>query len=424
MKKNVLFLACFSASLVACDSASVVNPLALVDTGNTDASSDDSTGTDGPALDNTDASSDGSTGTDSPALDNTDASGDGSTGTDGLAIDNTDASSDGRTGTDGLVITGNTGTSTGTGTVAGTGTDIGTGTITGADGSSDADSDIGTIGGTDSDGTTTGMNSGTGTAGSGTGLDGVTNSRTANGIVNSVGLIKLEPIGVTVDNTRGLFGDLPQPRADQEIRDWYMPPADSCNITFLNSQIINPDDFIVRDQVANLVSAGDSLVLTDVNGTFATLQQFNGPVGPEYQPESEINQSAGADLSVDIPGDNFTGFANIAVPPVPALNFSAPAVGSNVTTSTFFQWQSSNVPGSVVEIFTSGVSTATNEEIFIACSLVDDGSFTFPADIQARMGANFDDFFTSALRIVYNVAAEDDTLVFIANSVRSNLNIN
>ena len=253
-----------------------------------------------------------------------------------------------------------------------------------------------------------------------TGLDGVTTSMTSNGTVNSVGLIKLEPIGVSADSTRGLFGEFSETLTEQEVRDSYMPPADICIVTLAADENATEatDEFLILDQTATLVSAGESLVLTDDNGTYATLQQTTGLSGPVYQPETELSQSAGANLSIDIPGDQFAAFPGIAVPPVPAFQVVSPANGENVSVDTFFQWVPNDVPGSVIELYTSGFSTASNEAIFISCALVDDGLFGFPEDIQAQMSPGYDDDWTSLLRIAYNVAADGDAMVFVANSVR------
>lgn len=278
---------------------------------------------------------------------------------------------------------------------------------------------------TDSEGSNgeTGGNSNTDSAGldNNTGLDGVVSATTANGLVNSVGLIKLEPIGVTVDSTRGLFGDLPATLTEREVRDWYIPPADQCMVTSLTNDTMTPDGFLVLDLVASQVSAGDSIVLTDENGTYATLQRMDNATGPIYLPEAEIEQPAGMNLNIDIPGGDFRAFPNIAVPQVPDLQIDRPTVGENVGVATFFQWQANNIPGSTIELYTGGFSSVSNEEIFIACALVDDGSFTFPEELQQQMGADFIDDFTTILRVGYNVAADGDSMVFVANSVQTNL---
>lgn len=254
-----------------------------------------------------------------------------------------------------------------------------------------------------------------------TGLDGITTSSTTDGLINSVGLIKLEPIGVTADSTRGLFGELPKTLTEQQVRDWYMPPVDTCIVTRASEEQGTEaiDEFRILEDTATLISAGDSLVLTDDNGTYATLQRTNGLSGPAYVPETDLNQSAGTNLSITIPGDQFAAFPSIAVPEVPAFQLTTPANDANTGVSTFFQWVPNDVPGSIVELYTSGFSSVANETIFIGCSLVDDGLFGFPEDIQAQMGTSFDDDWTTLLRIAYNVAADGDAMVFVANSVRA-----
>ena len=300
-------------------------------------------------------------------------------------------------------------------------------TTAGSDSGGTTDSDAG---GDDNNGTNPDADDNTGTGGNtggtdgviGTGLDGVTTARTANGLVNSVALIKLEPIGVTVDSTRGLFGELAETRSEQEIREWYITPEDRCSVSPLNGGTNTPDGFVVLDQPTTLLSAGESLILTDENGTYATLQRMDDGLGPSYLPEVEIQQGAGANLQLDIPGDQFNAFPGIAVPTVPPLQVVNPAAGENVGVDTFLQWVPNDVPGSVIELYVGGFSSVTNESIFIACALIDDGQFGFPEEVQAQMGPDFDDGFTTMLRVIYNVAATDDSMVFLANSVRTRVN--
>lgn len=292
--------------------------------------------------------------------------------------------------------------------------------ITDIDTDLDSDADAGTD--TDSDADTD--NNGSGIEGGGvlvTDLNGVTTSGTTEGIVNSVGLIKLEPLGVTVDRTRGLFGALPESLTEQQVREWYIPSTDSCIVTLASEDEAKEatDEFVVLDQITNLISAGESLILTDDYGTYATLKRIAGLSGPAYVPETDLDQAAGTNLLIDIPGDEFAAFPGIAVPEAPALEVVSPASGETANVSTFFQWQPNEVAGSIIELYIGGFSSVAGEDIAIGCSLVDDGLFGLPEDVQAQMGPDFQGAYTTMLRIGYNVAADGDAMVFVANSVRA-----
>lgn len=291
---------------------------------------------------------------------------------------------------------------------------------------SSTDSGTNTDGDTDSNTDTDGDTdaNGSGMEGGGvivTDLDGVSTSSTSEGIVNTVGLVKLEPLGVTVDRTRGLFGALPDSLTEQEVREWYIPSTDTCIVTLASEDdgVAATDEFVVLDQTTNLISAGESLVLTDDNGTYATLQRTTGLSGPAYTPETNIDQAPGANLLIDIPGDEFAAFPGIAVPGAPALQVVSPASGEKANVSTFFQWLPNDTAGSIIELYIGGFSTVAGEDIAIGCSLIDDGLFGLPEDVQAQMGVEFEGDYTTMLRIGYNVAADGDAMVFVANSVRA-----
>jgi len=56
---------------------------------------------------------------------------------------------------------------------------------------------------------------------------------------------------------------------------------------------------------------------------------------------------------------------------------------------------------------------STNEVTEIGCTVVDDGSFTFNAEIRDEIGAGFIADWSSYLRIAYNVVQSGEAILFI-----------
>lgn len=234
--------------------------------------------------------------------------------------------------------------------------------------------------------------------------------------INLLGLLKLDPDSDEADFATALFGQLPSTFTGEQLRNFYAPTTDNCRVTTIDPNATDEPQLNVFDDRLNLLSAGETLVLTSGDGTFATLTSSPGTVGPVYQTNIALNVDRPNGLTVDIPGEVFPEFSGVPIADVPGLQITSPSTGQNVDASTSFTWNGSNAQQSIVEVYTIGIG-ANGQEILVGCSLVDDGSFTFPESVRAQMGDNFDDTFTAYLRIVYNVARNGEALLVTANSV-------
>ncbi len=167
---------------------------------------------------------------------------------------------------------------------------------------------------------------------------------------------------------------------------------------------------------ARLVSAGETLTFTSPAGTYVTLerQTLNNPtVGTLVAytlpiPGDVLAGLPPAGLTLDIPGDVFPAFSNVAVPdlPTPLTDFS-PSIGRPVGASTAFSWTSSGVAGAGVLL-----ELVSNAES-INCLLVDDGNFTLPASVTDQLTGTFAGTVDVVDREATALVSSEDAVLFI-----------
>ena len=231
-----------------------------------------------------------------------------------------------------------------------------------------------------------------------------------------VGLLKLEANSTETDFSRLLLGRLDRSLTAAEIEQWYAPSTDVCEVNVVdNSGNSTVPDFYVFDQQLALISGGENVILSSDAGTYATLSRANGE-SPFYKTDVALLGDAPANLSLDIPGDEFPAFSNVEIGNVTEFQINNPLEGQIVTPNTDFNWVANNVPRSVVEIYVGGTGI-NNQPIEIGCTIVDDGSFNFPAAVRAEMGDDFTSDWSAYLRIIYKVAQNGNAIVFTANSI-------
>lgn len=142
------------------------------------------------------------------------------------------------------------------------------------------------------------------------------------------------------------------------------------------------------------VDAGEVITLTSSAGSYGELIKVTqqGQIGYEASGNGSLPGAIPANTVVDIPGAEFPAFSNVTVPRAPALsNFTQST--AVVRPDSVYTWTANNSPNSRINFsatslpnFADGnvdISSVVISSIF--CTLVDDGSFSFPSDIQAQM---------------------------------------
>ncbi len=237
-------------------------------------------------------------------------------------------------------------------------------------------------------------------------------------LVSLVGLVKVEATNTTNDFSRGVFTRLETALTAERVLRSFVPSADFCQVTRYNAAFPPGNPLKIYDQEPTLISAGESVTLSNSSGTYALLErQIVEGTGLIYKSNTTLSENIPSNLVLNVPGEVFPGFDNIAVSGVPAVQVVAPTQAQRVTTDTAFRWNANSDPLSVFEIYAGVTAPETNQVTFVGCSLVDDGQFSFDAAIRAELGEDFSADWFSALRVVYDVEESDGALLFIANSV-------
>ena len=277
--------------------------------------------------------------------------------------------------------------------------------VTGCSSSSDSSDDANnngaatdgstTAGGGTTDGTTTDGSTTDGTTTDGTTTDGTTTGGgTISGDVTQWGVVdvSVESSENEIDVSAGFFqfnANVPGNVLGQSFN----PPLDTCEVT--QTEPVEPGEFEIPDiegitaQITT-ISAGETIQLTSSAGTFAELQRETISGFTFYRPT--VDSIAGpipGDLILDIPGDVFPMFANVAIPNVGGFVLTEPASGVPVTPASAFAWNAGTDPNSFVSIEAVSLDISTGTSLIVDCVVADDGAFAFPAATQAEMGAGF-----------------------------------
>jgi len=186
------------------------------------------------------------------------------------------------------------------------------------------------------------------------------------------------------------FGVADEPQPLAEIDDILFVTSELCEVT-------TSDDFDdIEDSPFDTVSAGDNIVISSPAGTFVT------PV-PSPLPSG---------LTVDIPGDVFPAFSNVAVPDVDPLTGVETSGPDNMSVS----WNPGSNDGPILAISVIDITSGAGATCFTA----DDGEFSFPADVQAELDADFTASAISLIRLDNNIVSQGDVVLSVSNNSVAN----
>lgn len=252
-------------------------------------------------------------------------------------------------------------------------------------GSSSGDSNTDTTAGNTTTGDTTGGDMG-GSTGGGTG----------GGTGDSVTLLGFVDVDQFFDGASLISGELTAgflrsttPINLTALTNELRPTSDVCEVEENVGFFDDLEDDITGIDFTEFVtiSAGETITFTSPAGTYTTLNRESAFGFSGYALELDANNPVPANLTVDIPGDEFPAFSNVAVPaaaPLTGLNIST---GNQVNAGSTITWDAGSNPGSTMSISLSSAFDINNTTMtHVDCFVVDDGSFTFPAATQSQMG--------------------------------------
>lgn len=233
-----------------------------------------------------------------------------------------------------------------------------------------------------------------------------------------VSLVGVVGFDTTDETAFASFSSSPITVPLQEVIGEFVPSTDTCEVTTLNLTTPNPidEDTLIPDLEGTSISAGEVLTVTSPAGTFVELirVQFGSEFDYELADGSTLPGPVPAGTVVNIPGDVFPAFNNIAVPTAENItNFAPNSVP--ISPSAEFTWTqpSNNAQSSIILVLTNDFSFANNEFTTVTCTLIDDGSFTLPTDIQTQLDPDFQATNLAVLRTSVNTVTQDNAAVIV-----------
>lgn len=232
------------------------------------------------------------------------------------------------------------------------------------------------------DGTSTAGNTPTGDTGNTAG--GATTAISQVGIVNADIFEELVEFDAT-------FFSFPQQLPLADLLEEFTPAADSCDVSGFSLPSIDELDLPgdLESLTPDLLSAGEVLTISSPAGSYAELlrnEQF-GFVFYETDEDIVLSAPLPSGLSINIPGEQFPAFGDVSFPVADPLTVNSPAASEQITSGTTFSWVPSGNPDSFIEIDAFAFSADFSQTTSIYCTVIDDGSFSFPSATQSEMGS-------------------------------------
>lgn len=154
-------------------------------------------------------------------------------------------------------------------------------------------------------------------------------------------------------------------------------PVDSCKLRITTAIPTDVGVIGFPDASFSLVSAGETLTLSSATGTYATinLDESRFDFAPYPVPDS---------LVLDIPGDVFPAFTEVAVPPVQTVQNFSPVRNEELTAETLISWTPTGIDDHTINIGLFDFP-ASDQVVDLRCHVQDDGEFTLPAEVIATL---------------------------------------
>jgi len=192
-----------------------------------------------------------------------------------------------------------------------------------------------------------------------------------------------------------------------------LQPTDTCNVSSTTPEIP-----VTEGTAPVSISAGEVLTVSSPAGTYAELkkQEFGDLIVYGLDEVAPLLSAPPPnDLTISIPGDAYPAFTNVAIPNIEPLQVNSPAASDPITASTTFSWTASSNPESRVQIVATEQSADTTQLTSVFCTVIDDGSFEFPAETKAEMGDAFSGT-GSMSRGALNIQQTEDAVLFVSTS--------
>jgi len=231
------------------------------------------------------------------------------------------------------------------------------------------------------------------------------------GTITQLGFVSATEFAVNFGSTpqieselSGIFVSSDQPIDAAAMQSALYPSADSCEV-----ETSEETDFVFElpgiDTTFTTINAGEVITVTSPAGTYSSMEPLNFFGIVTYANDDTVPGTLPSGLTLDIPGDQFPAFSNVEFPPALALTGVTPELRTPVTPTTTYTWTPSGDPTSLVNIYMDNVD----------CIVLDDGSFTLPAEIQSQLDSNFGTFGYNIGRANSRIVQSGTSLLLISS---------
>jgi hypothetical protein len=206
--------------------------------------------------------------------------------------------------------------------------------------------------------------------------------------------------------------------------------ADECDVFVGADEDYVPSTLESAAMSASLISAGEVLTISGPSGTLGEVSRQLLSADPDayvYAGRIQASAATATNLVLDIPGEDFPAFSAVAVPDITPFVLSSvirpmDAFDFDIPVDTTYTWLPANDSATSRVILDVDLTSESNlfeetRRVVINCSLLDDGSFTLPADVQSELtDAGFDGLPFSIGRSDVRLQQVGDALMFIQRS--------
>lgn len=170
------------------------------------------------------------------------------------------------------------------------------------------------------------------------------------------------------------------------------------------------------DNVAlDAIPAGDTVMLSSAAGSWTELQPRAADGAYAQAPGAVLPAGpVPTDLKVDISGSTFPAFNGVTLPEVETLAAVEYEGGEGITIDTRFSWTPGTDENARLRILTATAGGFfLDRSTEVDCLVPDTGEFTFPADVRAALGADFDGAAPMFSRVAINTEQQGDALLVL-----------
>ena len=201
-----------------------------------------------------------------------------------------------------------------------------------------------------------------------------------------------------------------------DIEAAFTPTADTCQVSTTDFGDFTIPTLDGAPVDVTSLSAGEVLTVSSPAGTYVELQRDEGFGFIFYDVDTDLPTPIPTELTVDIPGDEFPAFSNVAIPNVAPLTGVSPGFGQTLTADTVFTWDAGNNENARIDITlvdTSALLDPSQELVSVSCLAIDDGSFQIPAQTAAQLPAGFSAGNSGLTRTAFSVLQNDNSLLIV-----------